>query len=67
MNDKRYDNKGVKCFARESIEKDGWIRCGKCGRKLFQVTITGYNGQIAMRCHSCKADNLWDMPFAAMR
>ena len=43
------------------IDETGeWVRCGRCGNKLFKVdkgdtliTLTG----IEIKCHSCKAVN----------
>lgn len=43
-------------------DKEGWIRCGKCGHKLFRITCGCEGGQspvIEIKCHSCKELNEW--------
>ena len=51
------------------ITADGWIICGKCGHKLARVigdksSITpnstlGSRAIIEIKCHSCKALNIY--------
>lgn len=51
------------------ITADGWIICGKCGHKLARVidyksSITpnsplGSRAIIELKCHSCKALNIY--------
>lgn len=51
------------------ITADGWIICGKCGHKLARVlcdfishntTLTSRSGAIIeLKCHSCKALNVY--------
>lgn len=38
---------------------DGWVRCRKCGHKLFKVVQKGKepDGKIEIKCHSCKEIN----------
>ena len=46
------------------VEKDGWVRCGVCGHKLFKLTDKRYRNPakpefIEVKCHSCKVLNRW--------
>lgn len=44
------------------VDKQNWIRCGKCGHKLARVVGAGYcdpSPIIEIKCHSCKELNIW--------
>lgn len=38
------------------IDENDWARCGCCGHKLYE--ILGRNGDIRIKCHSCKNINV---------
>lgn len=43
------------------IDESGeWVRCGKCGRKLFKIEKNSCldNLEIEIKCHSCKEINV---------
>lgn len=46
------------------IDKEGWCRCGNCGRRLFHIDVetskyAKIRGAIIIeiKCHSCKKIN----------
>lgn len=37
---------------------DEWVRCKKCGHKLFRIINPEYNAVVEIKCHSCKELNV---------
>lgn len=52
-------------YVNARVDPDGWVRCGKCGHKLFRlITENGCKKKcntecMEQKCHSCKALNRW--------
>ena len=40
-----------------TIDKEGWIRCGECGHKLFRLVDEDSSFKVETKCHSCKTIN----------
>lgn len=53
------------------IDKDGWVRCGNCGHKMFKTSDNKLPSGIEIKCHSCKkintTDEVWIFTFGQSR
>ncbi|WP_026664818.1 hypothetical protein [Butyrivibrio sp. FC2001] len=43
-------------YGKMRIDEKNWARCRRCGHKLYE--IAGENGDIRIKCHSCKLINV---------